>query len=232
MVALAVSLVWLLAWSIGTGSTARSSWARRLIIATLCGATILVYTIGTADLVRRWSDIENTNSAGSGRLLLWRVSVEEFLTATATEQLFGRGVQGMVDMMYNSVGAPLSSHNDVMEMLVIGGVAGVFVVGLILAGLIIQIRPARLASPEFATAVAILLTCCCQMFFTGQLGLPDVMTFYLLGITAVLACARSRPSAAVMPTAMAVRTRVRGVSRVGDTMRHGDRAGRYDLLKN
>ena len=96
-------------------------------------------------------------------------------------------------MVYESLGVAVHTHNDVLDMLVIGGVLGLIILGLVFAGIVVQIRAARSASPEFAVAVAILLVLGCQAFFTGQLFLPDIMTFYLLGITAVLAC-RARKS--------------------------------------
>ena len=93
-------------------------------------------------------------------------------------------------MVYASLGVVVHTHNDLLDMLVIGGVLGLTVLGLIFTGIVAQIRAARPASPEFAVGVAILLVLGCQSFFTGQLFLPDVMSFYLLSITAVLACAR------------------------------------------
>jgi O-antigen ligase len=96
----------------------------------------------------------------------------------------------MLDMVYASLGVVVHTHNDLLDMLVIGGVLGLIVLGLIFSGIVVQIRSAKPASPEFAVAVAILVVLGCQAFFTGQLFLPDVMSFYLLAITAVLACAR------------------------------------------
>ena len=189
MVAMSVALAWLALWSLGTRYSVRSSWAVRLVLVSLCGAAIVAATLGTAGLMTRWADLDDPDKAGSGRLLLWGTAIRGFLGGSVDEQLFGRGFQGMLDMVYQSLGVAVHTHNDVLDMLVIGGVLGLIVLGLAFAGIVVQIRAARSASPEFAVAVAILLVLGCQAFFTGQLFLPDIMTFYLLGITAVLACA-------------------------------------------
>jgi O-antigen ligase len=151
---------------------------------------IVAALLGTADLTTRWADLDDPEKAGSGRLLLWTAAARSFLNGNPIEQLLGRGFQGMLDMVYASLGVVVHTHNDLLDMLVIGGVLGLIVLSLIFAGIVVQIRSARPASPEFAVAVAILLVLGCQSFFTGQLFLPDVMSFYLLAITAVLGCAR------------------------------------------
>lgn len=190
LIAMCAALIWLSMWSVGTRFSTRSSWASRLVLASLCGAVIVAAMVGTADLATRWADLDDPERAGSGRLLLWTAAARSFLNGSTADQLFGRGFQGMLEMVYASLGVVVHTHNDLLDMLVIGGVLGLIVLGLIFAGIVVQIRSALPASPEFAVAVAILLVLGCQAFFTGQLFLPDVMTFYLLAITAVLACAR------------------------------------------
>jgi len=194
LIAMGAALIWLSIWSLGTRFSTRSSWAVRLVLASLCGAVVVIAIVGTADLATRWADLDDPEKAGSGRLLLWTAAARSFLNGTTADQLFGRGFQGMLDMVYASLGVAMHTHNDLLDMLVIGGVLGLIVLSLIFAGIIIQIRSVRSASPEFAVSVAILLVLGCQAFFTGQLFLPDVMTFYLLAITAVLACAREPDS--------------------------------------
>ncbi len=190
LIAMCAALIWLSMWSVGTRLSSRSSWALRLVLASLCGAVIVTALAGTADLAMRWADLDDPEKAGSGRLLLWTAAARSFMNGSPVEQLFGRGFQGMLDMVYASLGVVLHTHNDLLDMLVIGGVLGLIVLGLVFTGIVVQIRSARPASPEFAVAVAILVVLGCQAFFTGQLFLPDVMSFYLLAITAVLACAR------------------------------------------
>ncbi|MEO8128926.1 MAG: O-antigen ligase family protein [Bryobacteraceae bacterium] len=190
LVALCVALTWLLIWSMGSRFNQRSSWAWRLLLTSFCGAIIIAASIGTADLAARWADLSDPEKAGSGRLLLWAAGARGLVNGSLSEQLFGRGFQGMLDMVYASLGVAIHTHNDLLDMLVIGGVLGLIVLGLIFAGLVIQVRAAKPASPEFAVGVAILLVLGSQAFLTGQMFLPDVMTFYLLAITAVLAGAR------------------------------------------
>jgi len=194
MIAMCAAVIWLSIWSVGTRFRSQSSWALRLVLASLCGAVIVVAMIGTTDLAARWADLEDPEKAGSGRLLLWTAAARSFLNGSPSEQLFGRGFQGMLDMVYASLGVVMHTHNDLLDMLVIGGVLGIIVLGLVFAGIVVQIRSVSSESPEFAVAVAIFLVLGCQAFFTGQLFLPDVMTFYLLAITAALGCAQEADS--------------------------------------
>lgn len=188
LVALAAALAWLTIWSIGTHLKSQSIWARRLLLGTLFGAGVLLFTVGPGDLARRWSDVQNLETAGSGRLILWNAALERFYNDSLLGQFIGSGFQNMYELTYSVVGTPLHTHSDIFDMLVVGGVVGLVALALVYVGIVVQIRSARISAPESAAAVAILLVLLCQGFFTGQLLLPDVMANYFLGITAVLAC--------------------------------------------
>jgi O-antigen ligase len=96
----------------------------------------------------------------------------------------------MVEAMYVAVGLQLHTHNDLLDMLGVGGVFGIVALGILIGGLMVQIRTVPIAAPEAALAVALLLVLWCQGFFTGQIFMPDIMTFYLLGISCAVADAR------------------------------------------
>lgn len=185
MVALLGSLTWLCVWSLGTRLKA-SLWARRLLIAAVCGAAVLVYSIGTEDLLMRWADVGSSDAAGSGRVMIWKAAIDNILSGTPSDQVFGHGFDGMLDLIYASIGVRLHTHNDVFDMLLVGGLFGLLILALVFSGLVTQLQ-AHPKSPEFAVAVGILIVLCCQGFFTGQMFLPDVMAYYLLSITTVLA---------------------------------------------
>ncbi len=185
MVALLVALTWLCVWSLGARLKA-SRWARRLLIAAACGAAVLVYAVGTEDLLTRWSDLGSSDWAGSGRVMIWKAAVDNILDGNASAQVFGHGFDGMLDLIYNAIGVRLHTHNDVFDMLLVGGLFGVLILGLVFSGIVTQLQ-ARPKSPEFAVAMGIFVVLCCQGFFTGQMFLPDVMAYYLLAITTVLA---------------------------------------------
>lgn len=205
MVALAVTLCWLLFWTVKTRSTGTSAWARRLILCAACAVAVVVFAVGTTDLTQRWSDVGNPSQAGSGRLVIWRAALDSFLGGGASEQMLGRGYTGMVELINMAIGLPIHTHNDVLDMLTVGGILGLCVLALLAVGLIAQVRTVPIAAPEFAVAIALLLVLWCQGFFTGQMFMPDIMTFYLLGISAVLAHAdaprprRRRPSVDAEP---------------------------------
>ncbi len=185
MVALLASLAWLCVWTLGARLKA-SAWARRLLTAAVCGAAVLIYAVGTEDLSARWSDLGSSEWAGSGRVMIWRAAVENILNGSASDQVFGHGFEGMLDLIYTSIGVRLHTHNDVFDMVLVGGLFGLLILGLVFSGIVTQLQ-AHPKSPEFAVAVGILTVLCCQGFFTGQMFLPDVMAYYLLSITTVLA---------------------------------------------
>jgi O-Antigen ligase len=194
LVALAAALTWLAIWSVWTRVKSQSSWVRRLLLAIVCGVGVLICTIGTGDFVRRWSDLQNPETAGSGRLVLWNAAFQRFYEGSPSEQLIGCGFQSMYELTYSLVGVSIHTHNDVVDMLFVGGIIGLLALALVYAGVVVQIRSSHISAPEAATAVAILVVLLYQGFFTGQLLLPDVMANYFLGITAVMACRSLTPA--------------------------------------
>ncbi len=184
--ALSLSLVWLLIWSTFLQSRSRALWARRAITLAVLGAAMLIAAIGVTDLSRRWSDVKDPNRAGSGRLQIWAFAAESFDEANLSQRFAGRGYQGMVDYIGSKMGVEIHTHNDVLDMLVMGGVVGIGFLLIVFAALAAQILSAPARSPEFAAAVSILLAFFCQAIFTGQLFMPDVMSYYVMSITALL----------------------------------------------
>jgi O-antigen ligase len=133
----------------------------------------------------RWADLGSSDAAGSGRVMIWKAAIDNILNGTPSDQVFGHGFDGMLDLIYTSIGVRLHTHNDVFDMLLVGGLFGLLILALVFSGLVTQLQ-AHPKSPEFAVAVGILIVLCCQGFFTGQMFLPDVMAYYLLSITTVL----------------------------------------------
>ncbi|MBV8810200.1 MAG: O-antigen ligase family protein [Acidobacteriaceae bacterium] len=186
LVALCASLFWLLIWSTFFQARSGGSWARRVIAVSILGAAMLIAAIGVTDLTRRWSDLKDPNRAGSGRLEIWTFAAESFDEANFSQRLAGRGYQGMVNFINSKLGVEIHTHNDVLDMLVMGGMVGIGLLLLVVAALGAQILSTPAQSPEFAAAISILLTFFCQAILTGQLFMPDVMSYYVMGITALL----------------------------------------------
>jgi O-antigen ligase len=185
-VALCLTLLWLVIWATLFHFHSEGRWVRRLVVVACVGAALLITNIGVTDLSRRWSDLKDPNRAGSGRLQIWAAAAESFSQATVTEQFAGRGYEGMVDVIEGKIGNRIHTHNDVLDMLVMGGMMGIVVLLLVFGTLAAQIVRAPTRCPEFAAAAAVLLGCVCQAILTGQLFMPDVMTYYVLAITALL----------------------------------------------
>lgn len=187
MVAVCCALGWLLIWTAANGFGRQSVWARRMLLASAIAGAVFFYQAGTESLVLRWSDLKQPSYAGSGRLILWHAASERFLNGSATDQVFGIGYAGMLDLTERATGVRLHTHSDPLDLLLIGGIVGLIMLGLVLGGIVHQIRRVPFRSPEFAVAVAMFLVMLAQGCLTGQVFLPDVMTYYLLALTAVLA---------------------------------------------
>ena len=185
MVAACCALAWLLIWAGANGFGRRSAWARRMLLTSAIAGAIFFLQAGTEGLLRRWSDLEQPGYAGSGRLILWSAAWDRYLEGTATEQVFGIGYGGMLDLTERAAGARLHTHNDVLDLLLVGGMVGIVFLMAVLAGIVWQIRRVPFRAPEFALAVAVLTVLLVQGGLTGQIFLPDVMAYYLLAISAI-----------------------------------------------
>lgn len=185
IVAVCCALAWLLIWVASGGFGRQSVWARRMLVSSVIAGGLFFYRAGTESIVRRWSDLQQPGYAGSGRLILWQAAVQRFLDGSATEQVFGIGYSGMLDLTERATGLRLHTHNDPMDLLLMGGMAGMVVLAVVLGGIAWQIRRIPYRSPEFAVAIAVLIVLLVQGCLTGQIFLPDVMVYYLLALTAV-----------------------------------------------
>lgn len=153
-------------------------------------ACSLLYTGTTINIIDtitthpRWSDITSETKAGSGRILMWRASVEEISSWDIDEVMIGLGHSGMLNAMRDRIGMRIHTHSDLFDLLLVGGIAGAVLLGLFLASLW------KLSSHSNNSAETKYIRSACTVIvvsglFTGQFFGADLMLFYVASICAL-----------------------------------------------
>ena len=183
-VALAAVLVWLPLWSLLFGRTQTRRWLSRMFVLLLLAAIVVPAAIRVDTLFARWSDLEDSDKAGSGRATFWKVAVDGYIDATPVQQSIGYGYSAMSDMLFLNYGADIKhTHNDMLDMLLVSGVLGAAWLSLLIATLAWRVFKTSLFSVEGGAGAAILLAYFVHGQFTGQLWSTDAMTYYTLSLT-------------------------------------------------
>lgn len=188
LVALCAALLTIGAWSLAIcPHAAAARWARRLLAGCVLLGVIGYLLVGTADLTSRWADMMDPDQAGSGRITFWKVALNSFWDASLAEQILGRGYVGMYAVMQSGYGMRIHTHNDLLDMLLVGGVMGVVCLSVFWATLIARLRLLRPASAEYGAGLAILTGFFAQSLLTGQIFDPSTMAVYVIAFVCVTA---------------------------------------------
>lgn len=179
LVALVVGLFALLCWAVAICHDAvYTRWARRLLFWCLLATAIGYVVVGTGDLTARWGDIADPDQAGSGRSVFWKIALRSYWDADLAEQALGHGYVGMCRVIQWGYGMRIHTHNDLLDMLLVGGVPGVVSLFALWAALIMRLRFLNIADAEFGTGLAILASFFAQSMLTGQMFDPSTMSVY------------------------------------------------------
>lgn len=185
-VALFAGLFALLGWaSVICRAPIATRWARRLLIWSLLGAAIGYVVLGTANLTARWQDLADPDQAGSGRIVFWRIALDSFYDADVSEQVLGRGYVGMYRVMQGGYGLRIHTHNDFLDMLLVGGVLGVFAWLVFWYALVVRLRSLSVTAAGYGAGLAILVGLFAQSVLTGQMFDPSAMSIYLIAFVCV-----------------------------------------------
>jgi hypothetical protein len=187
MVAAACVALWTLLWVIGSrpSRTEKRSVVRLLIALGMLSA-IFLSTVGPHGIQSRWSDMSSDHGqAGSGRATFWTIAVSSYASSNWSDQALGVGYNGVLDLLERNYGARIHTHNDLLDMLLIGGVFGIIALGTIAASFFAHIRRLSTRSLAFCSACGVGLIWVCQGLLTGQLFGPDAMMTYAIAITAL-----------------------------------------------
>lgn len=184
-VALFAALMWLLLWASIWGKRISAPAKRFAVIGLLlCIAGGL--SVSPSQLFARWNDVEDGASAGSGRATFWKIAVDAFAEENVIDQVAGRGYFSMSTMLYERYGDDIKhTHNDVLDMVLVGGAAGCVWLLIFIADLISMVLHCPISSPARGAAMAILLIYLCHSQLTGQIWGTDSMTYYTMALSSI-----------------------------------------------
>jgi len=190
---LAMSVCWVGYWQWRQGNGGPDSrWARQLLLLSLVAAVAFLLFVGTTNLAQRWSDLADSDTAGSGRLLLWAISTLWALNAHIADLISGIGFRGMYDVIEAATGLRIHTHSDVFDLLMIAGLTGLLMYAVFVKSLWTVIKRQDRSSPAHAIGVTAFLTFLFSSLLTGQITQPTAMATYVLAILATLPLSHAR----------------------------------------
>ncbi|MDE1175007.1 MAG: O-antigen ligase family protein [Edaphobacter sp.] len=184
-VAMVVALVWLFVWLCLWGHESRRSGIKFVVLCTAIGIVAMAM-MSPAQVLSRWNDMEDGGGAGSGRATFWKIAIDDFYQADVLDQVAGRGYASMSTMLFQKYGDDIKhTHNDGLDMLLVGGLTGCFWLFLFVLDLSAKILRRPISSKTTAAAIAILLIYLCHGQLTGQIWGTDAMSYYTLALASL-----------------------------------------------
>jgi hypothetical protein len=184
-----------LAWYFGAG-IARTRRRQRasivlFLLILIAGSVVWYVQLGTGDWEKRLSDLHDMNKAGSGRATFWPIAWNLWRSADHTQQAFGIGYEGVLQLMAREYGAPIHTHSDVLDLLLVCGACGVVALGFIVYGMFRLAWRARATPQCHIPAVAVVLVFVIQGSLTGgQVFGPNAMALFLLPLCGLVGMSR------------------------------------------
>jgi O-antigen ligase len=213
-VALAAVLLWLPVWAALFGRKSEWRSVKRFLVLALAAGLLVPAVVNTEKLFARWNDVQDADKAGSGRATFWKVAVNGYVDGTPAQQALGYGYSAMSDMLFLNYGADIKhTHNDMLDMMLVGGVPGACWLLFLIGTLGWRICRTSIRSVEGGAGVAILLVYLFHGQFTGQLWGTDAMSYYMLSLASLYTIGRHNVSPANMPARPAVQEFASGFAR-------------------
>jgi O-antigen ligase len=162
-----------------------------LILAVL--AFSLVYYLNSQSIAERWSDIDNSQTAGSGRATFWLILIGTWWTGGTLAHLFGFGSLSVFGTTGAEYLAGLThAHNEWLQMLYECGLVGLVSYAAMIASLCAEcirlLRQRTVGSPAVCFVTVVVL---CHSFFDFFLSSPSALWYYVT-VGAVLGAAELR----------------------------------------
>jgi O-antigen ligase len=182
----ALALLWIALWRLFLAPPrSNRSWALNMLGMMTLFVLAFVCVRGTYDIERRWSDVAEGKQAGSGRATFWPAAIKAYSELDIPRMAYGIGYDAMLGDMLVRYGSRIHTHNDVLDMLLTGGVVGLIILGFVWRALLALMWRLPRHSSGFVIAGAILLVWFSQSIFTGQIWSPDAMTAYIAALVAL-----------------------------------------------
>jgi hypothetical protein len=165
--------------------TGPSKWIRRFVVLLSASIVAVIMLVGVKDMEHRWEDLSEGDKAGSGRVGLWAIAWNSFTNGSPSQQLFGIGVEGMLNMTYTSKAhIAIHTHSDLFDLITIGGFAGILTLFTLPASVVALGRLLHPGLAEYGLFWCIAIVMAGQGLLTGQFFVPEAMTIYLVTMSA------------------------------------------------
>jgi O-antigen ligase len=190
-VAMCVVFLWLSAWALFFGTPKKRIWLNRFLILIFAMLMIAPIVVHPDTLFARWSDLQDSDKAGSGRATFWKVAADGYVASTPVQQTIGMGYSSMSEMLFIGYGDDIKhTHNDMLDMLLVGGVVGAAWLLLFISNFAWRVARMSMNTIEGGAGAAILLAYLFHSQLTGQIWGTDAMTYYTLSLTSLFTIAR------------------------------------------
>jgi O-antigen ligase len=146
-----------------------------------------VLILGSGAVERRWADLENKDTAGSGRVALWETAAGIYLEHNERDRILGVGIVRCMDEIRTSFGVRIHTHSDWLDILLAYGGIGILAWLFLQAAVLRRVCRSHNAGSAGVMAVCVFLTMFVEGVFTGQMWAPHVMVVYLMGIEGLTA---------------------------------------------
>ena len=194
-VAMGAVILWLILWTARNHNTIQWRSVNIFLSVALMASFVVAAVVPAETLFSRWSDVSDQDKAGSGRATIWRIAVEGYVDGSASEQLLGRGYNSMSELLFTNYGDDVKhTHNDALDMLLVGGAAGASFLLLFIGDWALRISHSSIWTIEGAGAFAVLINYLCHAQFTGQIWGTDAMTYYMVAMTSFYVIGRTSRS--------------------------------------
>ena len=138
--------------------------------------------IGLDGYQQKMGDFTSRRTAGSGRLAIWDKAVDIYSSTTWDRQLLGHGYKGMFREIGKRHGVAIHTHNDCLDMLLVGGVSGIVFMVSVVACFYRLASDIRVGTIEQLLVWLVFIVFLVQSSFSGQFFLPDTMAFYVVAV--------------------------------------------------
>lgn len=183
-VALAAVVLWLVVWTVHNFAFNRWRSLNRFLVMTAVLSCAVVLVVPADSLFSRWGDVSDSDQAGSGRATIWRVARAAYADGSAAQQALGRGYSSMSELLLTGYGDDVKhTHNDMLDMLLVGGAAGAVFLVLFVGTLGSATVQRSIWTLEGGASLAVLIDYLCHSQLTGQIWGTDAMTYYVIAIT-------------------------------------------------
>lgn len=165
-----------------------------LAILLVCTVTIGHLYINKDSWSQRTQDFSTTETAGAGRLDIYGDNLNYFLSSSIFQKVFGNGLHSTSAISKENTGSATEGHNDFVELLVGGGILGLFLYFMLLFLTWREIQKRLVDRSIFGLAAvmgfAILLA---SGLLNGIIFYPSALTYFAVLIGAMISADKQTP---------------------------------------